>query len=135
MVERAPGYKKGNANAQVIKYAWSFLTIDQRVKFFACYLIQFDTKSQFEEWRSTQAYEATDMIVGNVDKDPEIEIIMNTGEILSSKFKNVKWKSDIELGDRLYLIDIDDDGILELVNEYDQSYVRIIDVDERREKW
>ncbi|MBN1292698.1 MAG: hypothetical protein JXB48_12730 [Candidatus Latescibacteria bacterium] len=98
-------------------------------------LIQFDPKSQFEEWRSSQEYQASDMIIGNVDKDDEVEIIMNTGEILSSKFKNVKWKSDIVLGDRLYLIDLDNDGILELVTEYDQSYIRIIDVDERREKW
>jgi len=98
-------------------------------------LVQFDTKSQFEEWRSSQEYTATDMIIGNVDTDSEIEIILNTGEILSSKFKNVKWKSDIQFGDRLYLVDVDNDGILELVTEYDQSYIRIIDVDERREKW
>lgn len=99
------------------------------------YLVQFDSKTQFEEWRSSQEYSATDMIIGNVDTDSEIEIILNTGEILSSRFKNVKWKSDIQFGDRLYLVDVDNDGILELVTEYDQSYIRIIDVDERREKW
>ncbi len=99
------------------------------------FLIQFDSKTQFEEWRSSQEYSATDMIIGNVDTDPELEIIFNTGEIISSKFKNVKWKSDIQFGDRLYLVDVDNDGILELITEYDQSYIRIIDVDERREKW
>ncbi|MCE5252534.1 hypothetical protein LLG96_20215 [bacterium] len=98
-------------------------------------LVQFDPKSQFEEWTSTQVYTATDMVIGNVDTDPEVEIILNSGTILSSKFKNVKWESDIPLGDRLYLIDVDSDGILELVTEYEQSYIRIIDVDERREKW
>jgi hypothetical protein len=98
-------------------------------------LIQFDTKSLFEEWISPQKYTATDMVVGNVDNDPDPEIIMNTGEILDSKFKDIKWKSDIAFGSRLYLVDVDSDGLLELVTEYEQSYIRIIDVDQRREKW
>jgi hypothetical protein len=98
-------------------------------------LIQFDPKTMFEEWVSSELYSATDMIIGNVDTDDEIEIILNTGEIMSSRFKSVKWKSDIKLGDRLYLIDLDSDGILELVTEYGQSSVRIFDVDQRREKW
>ena len=98
-------------------------------------LIQFDPLSQFEEWTSQEIYSATDMLIGNVDNDPEFEIILNTGEILDGKFKDLKWKSTITLGSRLYLIDVDDDGILELVTEYDQSYVRIIDVDQRQEKW
>ena len=98
-------------------------------------LIQFDPKSQFEEWTSTQEFEATDMVAGNVDADSDIEIILNSGEILSSSFKNVKWECDIPLGDRLYLIDLDSDGMLELISEYDQTYVRIIEVDERRERW
>jgi hypothetical protein len=98
-------------------------------------LIQFDTKTQFDEWTSSELYTATDMLVGNVDTDSEPEIILNTGEILSIRFKNVKWKSTVDFGSRLYLIDMDDDGILELVTEYDESYVRIIDVDQRQEKW
>lgn len=98
-------------------------------------LIQFDPISQFEEWISQEKYSATDMLIGNVDNDPDLEIILNTGEILDSKFKDLEWQSTITFGSRLYLIDLDDDGILELVTEYDQSYVRIIDVDQRQEKW
>ncbi len=98
-------------------------------------LIQFDAISQFEEWTSQEKYSATDMIIGNVDNDPEPEIILNTGEILSSQFKDLEWQSNIAFGSRLYLIDLDDDGILELVTEYDESYVRIFDVDQRQEKW
>ncbi|MFC1490879.1 hypothetical protein ACFL6K_06680 [Candidatus Latescibacterota bacterium] len=99
------------------------------------YLIQFDPISRFEEWVSQEKFSATDMIIGNVDRDPEQEIILNTGEILSSQFKDLEWQSNIAFGSRLYLIDMDDDGILELVTEFDQSYVRIIDVDQRQEKW
>jgi len=99
------------------------------------YLIQFDPLSQFEEWTSQERYSATDMKIGNVDNDPEYEIILNTGEILDSQFKDLEWQSTIPFGSRLYLIDMDDDGILELLLEYDQSYVRIIDVDQRQEKW
>jgi len=98
-------------------------------------LIQFDSQSLFDEWTSQEKYAATDMVIGNVDSDPEMEIILNTGEILDTKFKALKWKSNIQFGSRLYLIDLDDDGILELVTEYDQSYIRIIDVDQRQEKW
>lgn len=101
----------------------------------AGYLIQFDPLSQFEEWISQERYSATDMQIGNVDNDSEYEIILNTGEILDSQFKDLKWQTTIPFGSRLYLIDMDDDGIMELLTEYDQSYVRIIDVDQRQEKW
>lgn len=98
-------------------------------------LIQFDAASHFEEWTSQEKYAATDMVIGNVDTDDEYEIVLNTGEILDSRFKDLKWRSTISFGSRLYLIDVDSDGILELVTEYDQSFIRIIDIDERREKW
>ena len=100
-------------------------------------LIQFDAQTLFEEWTSSEAYSATDMLVGNVDTDPDKEIVMNTGEVLSMRFKSLKWKCDISdsFGDRLQLIDMDNDGILEVVAEYNQTYVRVIDVDQRLEKW
>ena len=98
-------------------------------------LIQFDPVNQFEEWSSSETYTATDMVFGNVDTDDEPEIILNTGEVLSLRFKNAEWKSSTAFGSRLYLIDLDDDGIMELVSEYDQSYMRVFDIDQRREKW
>jgi hypothetical protein len=98
-------------------------------------LIQFDPVSQFEEWTSQQRYAATDMVIGNVDSDAEPEIVLNTGEILDMRFKDIKWKSDVAFGSRLYLIDMDNDGLLEVMTEYNQSYIRVIDVDQRREKW
>lgn len=98
-------------------------------------LVQFDTKSMFDEFTSTQEYTATDMLYGNVDTDAKPEIILNTGEVLDSAFKTLEYKSDDEFGDRLYLIDLDGDDILEVVAEYNQQYVRIYDIDERREKW
>lgn len=101
-------------------------------------LVQFDPVSKFEEWTSTDTYEATDMVIGNVDNDKNSEIVLNTGEVLNFQFKSVKWKMDsahIRPNSRLYLIDVDSDGILELVVEYDQQYVRIFDIDQRREKW
>ena len=98
-------------------------------------LIQFDTKTLFDEWTSPNLWTATDMLIGNVDNDPEPEIILNTGEILNFRFKDVEWKSPDGFGNRLYLIDLDDDNILELVTEYGESYVRIFDIDSRQEKW
>ena len=98
-------------------------------------MVQFDPKTKFEQWRSSDTYTATDMVIGNVDNDKEPEIILNTGEVLNMQFKTVKWKSDVKFGERLYLIDLDGDDILELVTEYEEQYVRIFDIDQRREKW
>ena len=98
-------------------------------------LIQFDSVSLFEEWTSQERYAATDIIIGNVDNDEDPEIILNTGQVLDIRFKGLEWQSDVAFGSRLYLIDLDSDGLLELVTEYNQSYIRVIDVDERREKW
>jgi hypothetical protein len=101
-------------------------------------MIQFDPVTKFEEWTSSETYKATDMVIGNVDNDPDPEIILNTGEVLNIRFKSVKWKMDsqfIQENTRLYLVDINSDGILELVVKYDQQFVRIFDVDQRREKW
>jgi hypothetical protein len=101
-------------------------------------MIQFDPVTKFEEWTSTETYTATDMVIGNVDNDRDPEIILNTGEVLNFRFKSAKWKMDtkyVQPNTRLYLIDMDSDGILELVVEYDQGYVRVFDVDQRQEKW
>ncbi len=101
----------------------------------AGHLVQFDPVSQFEEWTSQERYTATDMIIGNVDSDRDPEIVLNTGEILDIRFKALKWKSDVPFGSRLYLIDLDNDGLLELVTEYNQAYIRVFDIDQRREKY
>ncbi len=101
-------------------------------------MIQFDPVTKFEEWTSSETYKATDIVIGNVDNDTDPEIILNTGEVLNVRFKSVKWKMDsqfIQENTRLYLVDMDSDGILELVVKYDQQFVRIFDVDQRREKW
>lgn len=101
-------------------------------------MIQFDPISKFEEWTSTETYTATDMALGNVDNDPGEELILNTGEIINFQFKAMKWKMDavtVGADSRLYLIDVDRDGILELVVEYTQQYIRIFDIDQRHEKW
>jgi hypothetical protein len=101
-------------------------------------MIQFDPVTKFEEWTSTETYFATDMVMGNVDTDRDPEIILNSGEVLNYRFKSVKWRMDskfIQPETRLYLMDVDSDGMLELIVEYEQGYTRIIDVDQRQEKW
>ncbi len=101
-------------------------------------MVQFDPVTKFEEWVSTETYQATDMAYGNVDNDRNFELILNSGEIINYQFKSVKWKMDaahISPNSRLYLIDIDKDGILELAVEYDRQYIRFFDLDQRREKW
>lgn len=101
-------------------------------------MVQFDPATKFEEWTSTETYTSTDMVLGNVDNDRETELVLNTGEVMNLRYKSVEWKMEGKLvspNSRLFLMDVDSDGILELIIRYDQNTTRIIDVDQRREKW
>ena len=85
------------------------------------------------EWTSLQEYEAGRMAIGDVDGDKIPEIVLNTGQVLNTRTGDVKWGDEV-FGARIELLDIDGDGILEVLTESDGSVMRIYDVDERREK-
>ena len=85
------------------------------------------------EWTSLQEYEAGRMAIGDVDGDHIPEIVLNTGQVLNTRTGDVEWGDEV-FGARLELLDIDGDGILEVLTESDGSVMRIFDVDERREK-
>ena len=67
--------------------------------------------------------------------DDQLEIIMNTGVILDSRFYNVEFQSDEVFGDRIFLLDINDDGIPEIVGEFLDFNIRVFDVYSEREIW
>lgn len=98
-------------------------------------LIIYDSREQFEEWISDQTdIEATAIIVGDVDGDGAAEIVLNDGFVYDAKFRDLEWQSPDQFGDRMGLLDVDNDGIVELIGEYAGRFVRIFDVDLRREK-
>lgn len=98
-------------------------------------LVIYDGRDQFEEWRSDQiGIEASDMVVADVDGDGAEEIVLNDGLVFDARFHDLEWQSPEAFGERLGALDIDNDGIPEIIGEYDGRYLRIFDIDLRRMK-
>lgn len=85
------------------------------------------------DWTSLYEYEATRMRCGDVDGDRNVEIVLNTGQILDSRSGEVEWSDEV-FGARIDLADIDGDLIPEVLSESDGAVLRIFDVDLRKEK-
>jgi hypothetical protein len=94
-----------------------------------------DGLSKSKQIVSQRTFDATEIIVGNVDKDEQLEIILNSGIILDSRFYNIEFTWDKTFGDRIMLFDINNDGIPEIVGEFVDYSLRIFDVYMRREVW
>lgn len=76
--------------------------------------------------------EGTVIRCGDVTGDGNNEIVLDTGQVFSQALE-VVW-SDQTFGPRLELLDIDGDGILEVLTESDGSPLRVWDVDFEQEK-
>ena len=94
-----------------------------------------DGMSKSKQWVSQQSFDAVEIVIGNVDKDAQMEIILNSGSIIDSRFFNVEVEWDKPFGDRIMLFDRNNDGIPEIVGEFADYSLRIYDVYARREVW
>ena len=98
-------------------------------------LIVYDGRDQFEEWRSDQDnLRATDILVGDVDGDGDEEIVLNDGFVFDARYRDLEWQSSQPFGARMAMLDVDGDGILEVVGEFGDRFLRIFDIDLRRMK-
>jgi hypothetical protein len=97
----------------------------------------YDTKSRGREWRSQTAYQATEIVLGNVDDDPQPEIILNTGAIIDSRFYTLESSSVLNgvFGTRLRLLDMNGDGYPEILGEMPGFALKVYDVYAQREIW
>nr|MBC8423775.1 hypothetical protein [bacterium] len=68
-----------------------------------------------------------------VDGDGTPEIVLNTGQVIDSRGGDVEWE-DEAFGARIELVDMDGDGIPEVLTESDGGVLKIYDIDNRREK-
>jgi hypothetical protein len=93
----------------------------------------YDGVSFNRQWTSLHEYEATRLAIGDVDGDHLDEIVLNTGQVLDSRSGDVEWEDEV-FGNRIQLVDIDGDGLPEVLTESDGALMRIYDVDHRREK-
>jgi hypothetical protein len=97
----------------------------------------YDGKIATMEWRSQQDFQASEILIGNVDDDPQPEIILNTGAIIDSKFYTIE-PSSIEtgiFGTRIRLFDMNADGHPEILGEMPGYALKVYDVYARREIW
>lgn len=85
------------------------------------------------DWTSLQDYEATRILVGEVDGDGRPELVLNTGQVLDSASGAIKWEDEV-FGSRMELLDFDGDGILEVLTESDGMALKVYDIDYRAEK-
>ncbi|HIG17429.1 MAG TPA: hypothetical protein EYQ31_09145 [Candidatus Handelsmanbacteria bacterium] len=95
----------------------------------------YDGRDQFEEWRSDQDnITATEILLGDVDGDGLEEIVLNDGFVFDALYRDLEWQSSQSFGERMRLLDIDDDTIPEIIGEFQGRFLRIFDVDQRRMK-
>jgi hypothetical protein len=95
----------------------------------------YDGLDQFEEWRSDQDnITATEILVGDVDGDGAEEIVLNDGFVFDARYRDLEWQSPEPFGERMGLLDIDDDTIPEVIGEFQGRFLRVFDIDLRRLK-
>jgi hypothetical protein len=95
----------------------------------------FDGYNRNLQWSSTTNMIATFMVIGNVDDDPQLEIVLNSGIIVDSRFFNIQFQTDQPFGDRLSLADLTGDGYPEVIGEFADRTLRVFDVWRGREVW
>jgi hypothetical protein len=84
------------------------------------------------DFTSLSEYEATEVRCGDVDGDDRVELVLNTGQVLDGLTAEVEWAEEV-FGQRIELLDYDGDGILEIFTESDGGFLRVFNVDYRRE--
>jgi len=96
----------------------------------------YDAKTCFEEWRGGEDFgDVRSILIGDLDGDGQVEIALNTGYILDSRFHDIEWKSSEPFGERLEAFDVDGDGVDDLIGEFRGRFLKVFDVRLRREKW
>jgi len=94
-----------------------------------------DSLDKSRQWISERKFIATELIVANVDKDEQMEIILNTGIVIDTKFYIIDLEWDKPFGERISTFDFNNDGIPEVIGEFSDYSLRIFDVYSQREVW
>lgn len=98
-------------------------------------LFIFDGYNRAIQWSSTIVMVANFVVIGNVDDDPQLEIVLNTGKIVDGRFYNIQFQTDKVFGDRIDLLDVTGDGYNDVVGEFSDRSLRVFDVWRTREVW
>lgn len=85
------------------------------------------------EFTSIREYEATMIRCGDVDGDGRAEFVLNSGEVVDSVSGDVEW-GDQQFYSRIELLDIDGDGLPEILTENEiAGPLKVFDGDYRSE--
>ena len=87
------------------------------------------------QWISDTKFEAQMFLIGNVDDDPQYEIILNTGRVLDTRFYNIEFEAGTRFGDRITLFDLNMDGYPDVFGENADFSIRVYDIWAQRELW
>jgi len=98
-------------------------------------LLIIDAINKNIQWVSDTGFKAKMIVVSNVDDDPQLEIILNTGRVIDSRFFNIEFESDGPYGDRITLFDINNDGYPDVFGEFADFSIRVYDIWAQRELW
>ena len=96
-------------------------------------LVIMDGEKLIREYQSPDEFKAEYMAIGDIDDDDEKEIVLDSGFVVNASTLNIEWQTDF-FGTRLTLIDVDGDGVSELVCESSGGALRVYDLDIRQEK-
>lgn len=95
----------------------------------------FDSLNRAIEWQSQRRFNGREILIANVDDDPQPEIVLNGGSIIDSRFYNTEFEIEGSFGERIHLFDINGDGIPEIFGEFSNYSLRIFDIYSEREIW
>jgi hypothetical protein len=97
----------------------------------------YDGRGGVPEWKSAAKFQATEILMGNLDDDPQLEIILNSGVIIDSRFYTVEPYSlkSGAFGLRMRLLDMNGDGYPEVFSETAGFALKVYDVYGQRELW
>ncbi len=96
-------------------------------------LLILDGEKLLREYQSADEFTADYVVIGDVDKDGEKEIVLDSGFVVNAATLTIEWQTDF-FGTRLTLCDVDADGIDELICESSRGALRVYDLDIRQEK-
>ncbi|MBN1885553.1 MAG: hypothetical protein JW876_08530 [Candidatus Krumholzibacteriota bacterium] len=94
-----------------------------------------DGRDKSRQWMSERSFEATEILVENVDQDDQLEIVFNSGIILDTRFFSIELEWGKAFGERIAAYDMNDDGVPDIVGEFSDYSLRIFDVRAKREVW
>jgi WD40 repeat protein len=94
----------------------------------------FDGASLIVEREGRDEVNAARILVGNVDGDPDDELITSDGFVIGTRSLNIEWAAPEPFGDPMYLYDFDGDGAFELIGQQFGA-IKAWNIRERREIW